>query len=641
MNTRCPFDISTLSFRGSPLQQARCLLRFVERHGNVQNTPATMPTVLEALLTSPEVLGVTKAELRAYLQLHSITESTAGGSLDAPVCRANGNSPSGRKALYFLIHDTSNKLSRGQTFDPNFINTTMWSGNNLAGVELEKTHIYINRLGLARTDKDYGTAFRATRFESQPDKTLPNVGSRSVVFKGLCLHHELIQPRMGPGSSDVDSPTPGFTQLQYERLALQYIIASVRRGSWMIPAFHGVIDLSVGDHDDPQHFDLPAWGTALENMLAAVRGDTAGRGVPQPPPVPLRSRLLSSDAVLAEVAAGNRVLGFSQVKAPAGVGPLQDALNLLADHGQPSLAVPGARGANSSRGFYGNQTVTAVRAFQSQHLISPADGRTGRQTIIPLDEALLAIEEADDRGEIEGDMGTPIGTFKTPPTSSTTANGKGASTTTGLNGQIFRMDGAIVTDAFETLTAKREGHSLGMPRTVRQIRTRRENLTIVHQPDYCWGSRTLPDAELEENHPGLSGEAGVFSGRATFFGKGDNVDEGTGTPAYGTTQTNSSVFSVSLKRAKLLAEGLATEDSAGSLQPTEKGLRARVEVFFPDTNRLVRLPLMDVGPRPSINAIADLTVAATVFLQELTEDEVIKPNSGQIANIQVQARILA
>jgi hypothetical protein len=96
-----------------------------------------------------------------------------------------------------------------------------------------------------------------------------------------------------------------------------------------------------------------------------------------------------------------------------------------------------------------------------------------------------------------------------------------------------------------------------------------------------------------------------------------------------------------LKRAKLLAEGLATEDSAGSLQPTEKGLRARVEVFFPDTNRLVRLPLMDVGPRPSINAIADLTVAATVFLQELTEDEVIKPNSGQIANIQVQARILA
>lgn len=640
MNTRCPFDASTISFRGSPLQQAQCLLRFVGRAGNVQDVPATLPTVLQTLLATSDTLGVTVAQVRAYLQLHGITEGSAGGSLDAPVSRANGNSPSGRKALYFLIHDTSSKLSPGQTFDPNFINTSMWSGNNLASAGSGVTHIYINRLGQARTDQDYGTAWRATQFELRPDKTLPSVGSDSVIFKGLCLHHELIQPRMGPGSSDVESPTPGFTQAQYDRLALQYIIASVRRGSWMIPAFHGVIDLSVGDHDDPQHFDLPAWGASLDSILTAVRGGAGGGDFA---PVPLRSKLLSGDPVLVEVAAGQQVLGLSQVKASAGVGPLQDALNLLADHGNPTLAIPGARGASSSRGFYGNQTLAAVRAFQTQQAISPADGRTGRDTILPLDAAVLDIEAAGEGDHLAGDTGTQIGTFRTPPTSSATSNGKGASTTTGLDGKIFRLDdGTIVIDAFETLTAKREGHSLGLPKTVRQIRTQRGNLTTIHQPDYCWGSRTLLDAETEENSPGFAATAsGVFTGRATFFGKSDQEDEGTGTPAYGTTQNNSSVFGISLKRARLLAEGLATEDSDGSLLPTDKGLRARVEVFFPDTNRLVRVPLVDVGPSPSINAVADLTVAASVFLQKLTEDEVIKPGAGNIANIQVRARIIA
>jgi hypothetical protein len=602
-----------------------------------------LPPVLETLLATPDILGVTVAQVRAYLQLHGISEATAGGSLDAPVCRSNGNSPNGRKALYFLIHDTSSKLSANQTFDPNFINTNQWSGNNLRHVTLGKAHMYINRLGEARTDQDYGTAWRATQFELRPDKTLSELSSGSAIFKGVCLHHELIQPRKGPGSSDVESPDPGFTQRQYDRLALQYIIASVRRGGWMIPAFHCVIDLKVGDHDDPQRFDLPGWGAALASILEAVRGN-GGAPPPPPPPPPaqLRSSLLASDPVLIEVAAGDRVLGFSQVRAPMGVGTLQDALNLLADQGAPALSIPGARGPASSRGFYGNQTIAAGRAFQSLNQLSPADGRTGKDTILALDREILLLESGDDTEHIEGATGTPIGHFKTPATSSQTTNAKGASRTTGLDGEIVRFDdGTVVIDATETLTARREGHSLGAARSVRQIRTQRGTLTTVHQPDYCWGSRTLPDAELEENHPGFAGAGGVFSGKATFFGKSDDVDEGTGTPAYGTVQTNSSVFGISLKRARLLSEGLATQDEDGVLQPTEKGLRARVEVYFSSKRRLVRLPLVDVGPSPSINAIADLTVAATVFLQKLTEDEVTKPHSGLIDNIQVQARIVA
>jgi hypothetical protein len=350
---------------------------------------------------------------------------------------------------------------------------------------------------------------------------------------------------------------------------------------------------------------------------------------------------LSGDAVLVEVAAGNQVLERSTVRAVLGTGPLQDGLNLLADKGQASLNIPGARGPGSFRGFYGDQTVAAVRAFQSLNHIAPVDGRTGKDTIILLDAALLALEAPDD-GDPDADGRTPAGSFSTPPTSSATTNGKGASTTTGLSGTIFEgTDGSVIIDAAETLTARRDGHSLGSPRTVNQIRTTRGNVTTVHQPDYCWGSRTLPDAETEENHPGFDGDSSVFTGKATFFGKSDNVDEGTGTPAFGTVQTNSSVFGISLKRARLLSEGLAEEDADGVLIPTEKGLRARVEVFFASTRRLVRLPLVDVGPSPSINAIADLTVAATVFLQKLTEDELTKPGSGNIDNIAVSARIIA
>ena len=76
-----------------------------------------------------------------------------------------------------------------------------------------------------------------------------------------------------------------------------------------------------------------------------------------------------------------------------------------------------------------------------------------------------------------------------------------------------------------------------------------------------------------------------------------------------------------MKRKRLIDEGLASEDSDHILYSTDKGRAALVEVFFPNTGRLVRLPLVDVGPRPSINAIADLTVAATCFLQKKTDDE--------------------
>src|SRR5215468_2084523 len=209
MNTRCPFDQTNLSFSGSPLDQARCLLRFVKRGGDVDDTPATLPPILEELLSAPQTLNLTAPQLRAYLQLHNVPENTAGGSLDMPVSRADTNNPAARLAQYFLIHDTSFKLTAGQTFDPNFINTAQWRMNRLGNLEGGRTHIYITRLGETKMDNDYGTPFRATQFELQPGKSIP--GAKDTIFRGLCLHHELVQPRLGPRKSDIDSPDPGFT----------------------------------------------------------------------------------------------------------------------------------------------------------------------------------------------------------------------------------------------------------------------------------------------------------------------------------------------------------------------------------------------------------------------------------------------
>jgi len=261
MNTPCPFNQQQMSFTGSAAEQARCLLRFVNRVGNVDDTPTTLPPVLAALLAAPQTLTISRAQLRSHLQHQNISESTVGGSVDDPVCRADTNNPAAPFARYFVIHDTSTKLADNQTFDPAFINTTAWSGNNLATVPADKTHIYINRLGRTKTDTAYSTPLRATQFELRPAHTR---------FRGLCLHHELVQPRKGPGHSDPEAPDPGFTAAQYERLALQYCIASVRRGSWMIPAFHCVLDLHVGDHDDPQKFDLAAWDHAIGEVQAAI-----------------------------------------------------------------------------------------------------------------------------------------------------------------------------------------------------------------------------------------------------------------------------------------------------------------------------------------------------------------------------------
>jgi Bacterial SH3 domain len=267
----CPFNHQTFSFEGTPVNQARCLLRKVLPLGNVGNTPAVLPAVLENMIG--QACDITRTQMAAYLVSQGIQVAAIGGELDQPVSRTDGTAAPATSARYFVIHDTSTLHRAGRftasaaTF-PASINTAQWSGNDLSNANGMTTHVMIARTGLSATSNNYRTGLRATKRERREYPANPNG------VRGLFLHHELVQPRLQNMSGiDQFAPDPGFTPAQYERMAVCYYAAAVRSGSFLIPAFHCVLDLGIPDgHDDPQRFDLDSWGRALEAVHAAIAG---------------------------------------------------------------------------------------------------------------------------------------------------------------------------------------------------------------------------------------------------------------------------------------------------------------------------------------------------------------------------------
>lgn len=245
--TPCPFASSQVD------QLARCLLRPVKIFGNLGPTPATLPAPLDSLIGKP--IDINAAALKRYLTAHSITEASIGGSLATPLTTTR----------YFVIHDTSAPYLKNQEF-PADINESTWTSNNLHRWEqLKVTHVYVNRLGESVAARNFEKTVGATKYER-----------RGPGRRGLFVHVELIQPRRrephGGANNDALAPVPGFSAKQLDRLALLYVAASVRRGRWLLPAFHGAIDAGIPDaHDDPQNFDLSGWLAALQSLLTEVR----------------------------------------------------------------------------------------------------------------------------------------------------------------------------------------------------------------------------------------------------------------------------------------------------------------------------------------------------------------------------------
>jgi hypothetical protein len=256
MNNPCPFLDQTLQFKGSPVEQAQCLLRKVKVGGNVDDPPAQLPQVLANIIA--KAVTFSQSQFESYLALKGILAKDVGGLLSKGVSFTS----SGKKAVYFVIHDTSDEV-KGNVFPAN-INDASWPQNNFANQPIRNAHVFVNRLGQSTTGHDYSVAWRATKREA-------TLGGK---LKGLFLHHELIQPRIkGAFKFAAVGPTPGFTAAQIERLAVCYLAASLRQGTFMIPAFHCVLDLGIPDgHDDPQNFDLFQWAGSVEKVLSDVRG---------------------------------------------------------------------------------------------------------------------------------------------------------------------------------------------------------------------------------------------------------------------------------------------------------------------------------------------------------------------------------
>jgi hypothetical protein len=268
----CGFDPVRRSFRGTAAEQADCLTRQVLRGAEI-GEPTLTPFLRDRLDTPT---GISRERLAAYLQELGVDVMGLGGPLSGPVT-----------APYFLIHDTStpNCSQRGIRAAlcprlgvlPAGRDGQQWADavgfhghprpapNRLA-------HVITNRIGQSVMEADLDDHLPSTKFEQCVDRD-----SKRRLFVAV----ENIQPRIGdpavrpPGvkPNDVVAPVPGFTARQYERLALVYVVASVRRGRWMIPAFHAVVDtMYASGHDDPQNFEMQAFSDAVRRHVERLTG---------------------------------------------------------------------------------------------------------------------------------------------------------------------------------------------------------------------------------------------------------------------------------------------------------------------------------------------------------------------------------
>jgi len=275
----CNFNADNLSFAGNPIEQAECLIRPVNPWAHLGPPLEELPKALTARIGGAVPMP-DRAALTGLINDTGLPTQFAEG-LNSDVSRARDGDALAPMARYFVIHDTSGpKLG---SFPANLNENAKI--NNLerfsCSDSAEIAHAFINRQGSVFFGHDFGVPWRSTKFE--------RAVSFGTALKGLFLHVEMIQPRRrGRRGNDIAAPTPGFTAAQYQRLALLYTIASVRSGTWLIPAFHAVIDGDIrGGHDDPQNFDVEAFARALDGImeqLSAYNGPTPSPGVEQSPP---------------------------------------------------------------------------------------------------------------------------------------------------------------------------------------------------------------------------------------------------------------------------------------------------------------------------------------------------------------------
>ncbi len=257
------FDTVKFEFKGTKVEQAKYLLRYVKKYAHLGDSLTTLPPFIDAILTD-KVKIVPLKKLQEYLDKEQLSPLEIGGLLSSPICEVDG-----KKASYFVIHDTSNFLKDSTAFPVN-IDSVSWRGNRIDDkTTFKNTHLFINRLGASITSNDMGLPIRGTKFEN-PNRN-PAIQKNIL---GTFIHIEVIQPRIAdPGKkNDAIAINPGFTMAQYKRLALLYIIASARKGEWLVPTFHAVLDDGIPDgHDDPQNFQIYQFDMQISALVYQMR----------------------------------------------------------------------------------------------------------------------------------------------------------------------------------------------------------------------------------------------------------------------------------------------------------------------------------------------------------------------------------
>jgi hypothetical protein len=265
----CGFNAAQRTFAGTPAEQAKCLLRTptVARTALRQTDVPAKLMALVGTSTQPTV-----AEVRDYLAVRHIEEADVGGPIGSSIT-----------ADYFVIHDTSTPNCSEDGACPVLgefpinINSADWSENRtfnhhkpLGPGQRKAAHVVTNRVGGSITEVDLKDHLSHVKFDYCVEKE-----KKDKLFVGV----ENIQPRIGRPAipkrgtkpNDFIAPTPGFSEAQYERLALIYIVASARRGHWLIPAYHVVLDWYFSDgHDDPQNFELPRFSDHVSAIAGAM-----------------------------------------------------------------------------------------------------------------------------------------------------------------------------------------------------------------------------------------------------------------------------------------------------------------------------------------------------------------------------------
>jgi len=263
----CAFDPETLSYAGSPLQQAKCLMRGMDASRNLAPPLASLPASLSSRIGQTTGLP-SRVTLSNYLAGQGL-EGDFGDYLWLPVSRAHDNDLAAPMARYFVIHDTSGPNYGRHSFPDDIDESPKL--NDLRNFDCPdgwgKAHIFISRTGDLLVGHDYSIPWRETKFEQAAEF--------GGALQGLFLHNELIQPRRSaPGRgrrNDARSPDPAFTGVQYDRLALLYVIASVRAEQWLVPAFHAAIDADIANgHDDPLNFDIDSFARSLDGLMVTL-----------------------------------------------------------------------------------------------------------------------------------------------------------------------------------------------------------------------------------------------------------------------------------------------------------------------------------------------------------------------------------